>query len=117
MVNQFRFGREKEKKVARSLRAIGASVNLSKASKGPADIQVTFPTRTKWLIQVKATRSGEPAAPPAKDIERLKKAALRAGATPVIADVIPKGIEYTSIRSGRRLLPPKKKHSRAKKKK
>ena len=105
--DQFKYGREKEKKVARSLRAKGAKVELSPGSKGAADLVAKFPSGTKWEVQVKATRSGTAASPSGKDQGRLKQVATKSSATPVVAKVSPKGIEYESARSGRKLTPPK----------
>ena len=108
MVKQYKYGIEKEKKVARSLRGKGAKVSISKGSKGAADLKVKFSTGTKWHVQVKSTRIGKAASPSAKTIGRLKQSSSRVKATPVIAKVSPKGIEFTSARSGRKLTPPKK---------
>ena len=107
--NQYKYGREKEKKVAQLLRGKGASVRTSPASKGAADLKVKFPTGTRWDVQVKSSRSGTPASPSVRDRGRLKQGAARRGATPVIAKVSPRGIEYTSARSGRKLTPPPRK--------
>ena len=107
--DQYKYGRGKELKVARSLRARGASVKVSKGSKGAADLRVTFSTGTKWNIQVKSSRKGAPASPSARDIGRLKQGATKARATPVISNVTPQGIQYISARSGRKLTPPPRK--------
>ena len=61
--NQYKYGRDKEIKVARSLRSRGAGVKLSKGSKGAADLRVEFSTGTKWDIQVKSSRRGTAASP------------------------------------------------------
>lgn len=61
--NDYKYGREKEKKVAQLLRNKGASVKTSRASKGAADLTVTFPTGTKWNIQVKSSRTSKAASP------------------------------------------------------
>ena len=45
--SQYEYGRDKELKIARSLRARGASVKVSKGSKGAADSKAEFPTGTK----------------------------------------------------------------------
>ena len=102
-------GRDKEIKVAQSLRGKGASVKVSKGSKGAADLRVKFSTGTKWDIQVKSSRKGTPASPSVKDLGRLKQGATKTRATPVISKVTPKGIEYISARSGRKLAPPPRK--------
>ena len=107
--NQYQYGREKEQKVARSLRSKGAKVEVSKGSIGAADLIVKFPSGTRWNIQVKATRSGSAASPSSKDIGRLEQVSTKSKSTPVVAKVSPKGIEYKSVRSGRILTPPKSK--------
>lgn len=104
--DQYKYGRDKEKEVAKSLRQKGAKVELSEGSKGAADLIAKFPSGTKWQVQVKATRSGSAASPTAKDQGRLKQVATKSSATSVIARVSPKGIEYESARSGRKLIPP-----------
>ena len=68
--NQYKYGREKEQKVARSLRNKGAKVDVSKSSKGSADLVAKFSTGTTWNVQVKATRAGTAASPSAKDSGR-----------------------------------------------
>ncbi len=107
--SQYKYGRDKEIKVARSLRGKGASVKVSKGSKGAADLKAEFPTGTKWNIQVKSSRKGTPSSPSVKDLGRLKQGATKSGATPVVVKVTPKGKEYTSARSGRKLNPPSRK--------
>ena len=107
--NQYSYGRSKEQKVAQSLRNKGASIKVSKGSKGAVDLVAKFPSGTKWAVQVKATRSGSTAMPSAKDSGRLKQSASKSNATSVVARVSPKGIEYKSARSGRMLTPPSSK--------
>lgn len=107
--DQYKYGRKKEEKVAKSLRGRGAKVEVSKGSKGAADLEVKFSTGTKWKVQVKSTRSGTAASPSRKDVGRLKQSATKSGATAVVAKVSPKGVEYTSARDGRKLNPPKRK--------
>ena len=107
--DEYSYGRAKEKKVAQLLRTKGAKVEISKSSKGAADLRVKFPTGRKWDIQVKSSRRGEPASPSAKEKARLKQGATKSGATPVVAKVTPKGTQYTSARSGRKLTPPPRK--------
>ena len=108
--DDYEHGREKEQRVAQLLRNKGASVKASRASRGAADLTVTFPTGTKWNVQVKSSRTGKPAAPPQRDIGRLKQSSTKRGATRVIASISPKGIEYRSARSGRKLTPPSRKN-------
>ena len=104
--SDYHYGKEKEKKVAQQLRNRGASVKTSRASRGAADLKVRFPSGTKWNVQVKSSRSGTPASPSARDRGRLKQSATKSGATPVLAKVSRKGIEYSSVRSDRKLTPP-----------
>ena len=107
--DEYSYGRAKEKKVAQLLRNKGADVKVSKSSKGAADLRVKFSTGTKWDIQVKSSRRGTPISPSAKELGRLKQGATKSGATPVVAKVTPKGIHYTSAKSGRKLTPPPRK--------
>ncbi len=107
--DQYGYGVRKEKKVADLLKRKSASVERSPGSKGSADLKVTFSTGTKWNVQVKSSRSSKPATMSAKDRGRLKQSSTKSKATPVIANVTPKGIEYRSARSGRKLTPPPKK--------
>ena len=107
--SQYEYGREKELKVARSLRAKGASVKVSKGSKGAADLKATFSTGKKWNIQVKATRKGTPASPAAKDLGRLKQSATKSGATAIVAKVSRGKVTYSSARSQKTLKPPQRK--------
>ena len=107
MAKNYEYGRNQEEKVARSLRGRGANVEVSPGSKGAADLKVEFPSGTKWRVQVKSTRSGEPPSPTPKDLRRLKQSATRSRATPVIATVSRGKIEFMSTRSGRTLTPPK----------
>jgi len=107
--NQYKYGRAKEKKLAQLLRSRGASVKVSKDSKGSADLRVRFSTGTKWVIQVKSGRGSTISSPSPEDIGRLNKVARKNSATPVVAKVSPKGIEYISARSNRKLTPPKSK--------
>jgi len=109
MTENYKYGRSKEEKVARALRSKGASVKTSPGSKGAADLKAVFPSGTKWNIQVKSTRGGEPKPPKSKEVGRLKQGAAKSSATPVIANVTPEGIKYKSARSGRTLTPPKRK--------
>ena len=106
---QLKYGIKKEEKVARSLKARGAKVEKSPGSKGAADIKATFPSGTKWNVQVKASRTSKVHSPSAKDLGRLKVSASRSGATAVVAKVTPKGINYESAKTGKSMKPPKKK--------
>jgi len=104
--SDYQYGREKELKIARSLRARGASVKVSKGSKGAADLKATLSTGKKWNIQVKATRKGTPASPSTKDLGRLKQSATKSGATPVIAKVSRGKVTYISAHSHKTLKTP-----------
>ena len=107
--NEYKYGIKKEKKVADLLRSKSSSVKSSPASRGAADLRVTFSTGTKWNVQVKSSRTAKAATPSPKDIGRLKQSSTKSGATPVIASVTPKGVEYRSARDGRKLTPPPRK--------
>ena len=107
--SQYKYGRDKELKIARSLRARGASVKVSKGSKGAADLKATFSTGKKWNIQVKSTRKGTPASPSTRDLGRLKQSATKSRATPVVAKVSRGKIAYSSARSRSTLKPPQRK--------
>ncbi len=109
MPDQYKYGRDKELKIARSLRARGASVKVSKGSKGASDLKATFSTGRKWNIQVKSTRKGTPASPSAMDLRRLKQSATKSGATPVVAKVSRGSVSFSSARSGRKLTPSTRK--------
>ena len=104
----YEYGREQEERVARSLRARGAKVTLSPGSRGSADLKAEFPDGPTWNVQVKASESGIPASPSAKDLGRLKQSSTKSGATPVVAKVTPDQIEFTSARDGRKLTPKKR---------
>ncbi len=107
--SQYEYGRDKEVKLARSLRAKGASVKVSKGSKGAADLKATFSTGKKWNIQVKSSRKGTPASPSPKDLGRLKQGATKSGATPVVAKVTRGRVAFSSARSQKTLKPPQRK--------
>ena len=107
--SNYEYGREKELKIARSLRAKGASVKVSKGSKGAADLKASFSTGKKWNIQVKSTRKGTPASPSARDLGRLKQSATKSGATPVVAKVSRGKVTYSSARSQKTIKPPQRK--------
>jgi len=107
--SEYEYGRDKEIKIARSLRAKGASVKVSKGSRGAADVKATFSRGKKWNIQVKSTRKGTPASPSTKDLGRLKQGATKSGATPVVAKVSRGKVTYSSARSQKTLKPPQRK--------
>ncbi len=105
LMNNTRYGRRQEHKVARQLRGHGAKVSMSPGSRGAADLKVRFHSGRSWNVQVKSSRSRTAASPSAKELGRLKISANRSAATPVIAEVTPKGISYRSARSRKKLNP------------
>ena len=111
MASQYSYGRDKELKIARSLRARGASVKVSKGSRGASDLKATFSSGKKWNVQVKATRKGNAASPSTRDLGRLKQSATMSGATPVVAKVSRGKITYSSARGSQRTLRPPRKGS------
>jgi Holliday junction resolvase len=82
----YRFGREAEFIVAVFLKAKGWKLNISKGSRGPADI-IAFRDPIKWLIQVKSSNL----IPRIKgyEIRRLAEVAEFVGASAVIATLQP----------------------------
>ncbi len=106
MTNQYDYGRNKEKLVARKLRGQQTRCRLSPGNRGPADLTCVFPTGTKWDVQVKSTCKAQSKAPSAIDLARLKAKANKTGATPVIAKVVRNQVTFISARSGRRLIIP-----------
>lgn len=109
MTKQAIYGSKKEDKVAQALRSRGAKVKKSPGSKGAADLKVTFRSGTKWFVQVKSSRTGTPKSPSPRDLGRLKQSATKSRATGVVAKVSPKGIKYSSAKTGRKLAPPPRK--------
>lgn len=107
MANDYNYGRNQEQKVARSLRGRGAKVKVSPGSKSATDLDATFPSGTRWKIQVKATRSGKPPSPAPKELGRLKQSATKCRATPVVANVSRGKIKFESARTRKPLTPPK----------
>jgi Holliday junction resolvase len=100
------YGKRKEQEVAKRLRSRGASVKCSPASRGSADLKVKFHTGTKWHVQVKSSRRGEPALPSRRDLGRLKQSSTKSRATAVVAKVSRRDIRFTSARTGQSLTPP-----------
>jgi Holliday junction resolvase len=82
-----KFGRDAEFTTAIYLKSCGWNVQLSRGSRGPADIIATRGSN-KWLIQVKSSRK----IPSLKghEVENLRKMAESADGLPVIATVQPK---------------------------
>lgn len=103
MTSSYDKGRSAEQKVANQLRKAGASVELSKGSRGAADLHANFGTK-KWDVQVKAGDTA-PDKLTGVDKQRLNSKATKNGTTPVLATVKDNQITYTSNRSGRKLKP------------
>lgn len=80
-----------------SVRTREGSVSISRAPRRKTTAQITaqFPSGAKWEIFTE--QNGKPAA---------KNGARRKGVTQVIARPTPQGMEYISVRTGRRLTPP-----------
>lgn len=112
MTDQYTYGREKEKKVARVLRRHGATVELMPGSRGPCDLKARFPGGTVWFVEAKATRSGKPAALTTKEMSRLKQSATKSKATAVIAHVSRDRVAFIYARTMRPATPPKRTGSR-----
>lgn len=81
-----KFGREAEYVVALYLKSIGWNVQLSPASRGPADIVATYDD-AKWFIQVKAS-SGIPRLK-GFEVKRLIELAEGNGGLPVVSTFQP----------------------------
>jgi hypothetical protein len=79
-----RFGREAEFVVAIYLQSCGWDVQLSRGSRGPADVIATQGS-DKWLIQVKS--SSKIPRLKGNELKQLKKMAETANGHPVIATV------------------------------
>jgi len=79
-----RFGREAEFVVAIFLQSCGWDVQLSRGSRGPADLIATHGS-DKWLIQVKS--SSKIPSLKGHELKQLRKMAKSANGHPVIATV------------------------------
>lgn len=89
-----KFGREAEFVVTLYLKLRGWNIQLSRASRGPADI-IAIRDFTKWMIQVKS--STKIARLKGYEVKRLQEMAQRDGGQAVIATLQP--IETEVIRS------------------
>jgi Holliday junction resolvase len=89
-----KFGREAEFVVTLYLKLRGWNIQLSRGSRGPADIIATRDF-IKWMIQVKS--STKIARLKGYEVKRLQEMAQRDGGQPVIATLQP--IETAIIRS------------------
>jgi Holliday junction resolvase len=82
-----KFGREAEFVVALYLRSRGWNIELSKGSRGPADIIATNRNYTKWMIQVKSSKGITHLK--GYEVKRLKEAAEKNDGLAVIATLQP----------------------------
>jgi len=98
-------GLKAEDRVVNSLRRAGARVQQSPGSRGSADNIATWNGGKKWMTQVKYSRVGKPAGLSSREERNLVSRADRNNATPVLAQVTPDKIEYTSAKTGRELKP------------
>lgn len=98
-------GMKAEDRVASSLRRTGASIQQPPGSRGSADNIATWDDGKKWMTQVKYSGVGKPAGLSSKEERNLVSRAERRNATPVLAQVTPNKIEYTSAKTGRKLKP------------
>ena len=100
----YKYGRNKEKKVAKILKSKGFNTNLSPGSRGPSDIKAINGSR-KWCVQVKSSRNvGDPHIIK-EELRRLKIQATLSKGVPVIAEVNRGRVKFISARTGRRLKP------------
>ncbi|MBI2018997.1 hypothetical protein HYS96_04845 [Candidatus Daviesbacteria bacterium] len=98
-------GLKAEDRVANSLRRAGASVQQSPGSRGSADVIANWKSGKEWMTQVKYSGLGKPAGLSSRERQNLVSRAERNDATPILAQVTPTKIEYTSAKTGRGLKP------------
>lgn len=98
-------GKKAEDRVASSLRRAGASVQQSQRSQGSADVIANWDSGKEWMTQVKYSGVGKPAGLSSREERNLASRADKNNATPVLAQVTPDKIEYTSVKTGRKLKP------------
>jgi hypothetical protein len=82
-----KFGREAEFVIALYLRSKGWNIELSKGSRGPADIIATNRNYTKWMIQVKSSTGITHLK--GYEVKRLKESAEKNDGLAVIATLQP----------------------------
>lgn len=103
---EYKYGRNKEKQVGKYLIKKGWRVWIAKGSRGPWDLYAIKKSR-KWCIQVKATRGMKTStarlSPEAE--RRLKIAAARMKAIPVLALLAQNHAWFLSVRNKRELDP------------
>lgn len=98
-------GLKAEDRVANSLRRSGASVEQSPGSRGSANMIANWSGGKEWMTQVKYSGTGKPAGLSLREQKNLISRADKNNATPVLAQVTPNRIEYTSAKTGRKLKP------------
>lgn len=96
-MNQKRYGMRKEEQVADFLARRGARIALAPGSRGPADVLAEWRNGPRLLIQVKASRMGKPAMPTPREVGRLRRSAVAAGATPVVAKVVGNSVSFLPV--------------------
>lgn len=99
MASQKGYGMRKEDQLADFLHRRGATVGLSPGSRGAADLKAEWPNGLRWHVQVKASRAGKPASPSPGELGRLRRGAARAGAIPVLAEVLGNRVAFWDVRS------------------
>lgn len=105
MQSNFHCGTNGEQRVARKLKRMGASkVEISKGSRGAADLVAHFPSGRKLVVQVKTSCNGyAPKSLSSYEKRRLLNLAGNTNSTPVTAKVGDRKIDLTYLRSGRKL--------------
>lgn len=102
--SEYRYGRRKEKQVAKQLRKKGYKVKAKKGSRGASDLEARKGSK-KWVIQVKATKKEGTTRISPSGRRRLKIQARKKGATPVHAEASRGKIRYKSVKTKRKLKP------------
>jgi len=100
----YKYGRGKEKQVAKRLRVKGYGTKISPASRGPSDIKAEKGSR-KWCVQVKSTRGSGTPQMSKEEVRRLKIQASLTKCTAVVAEVNRGTIIFKSVKTGRELKP------------
>lgn len=106
-MSKYKYGRNKERQVGKYLTKKGWDVWIARGSRGPCDLFAAKNFR-KWCIQVKASRKTQITSSvfSSKAERRLKNAATRKKAIPVLALVAQNTVGFYSVRNYR-LLDPK----------
>jgi len=98
-------GLKAENRVLNYLRRAGANVKQSPGSRGSADVIGNWPSGKKWFTQVKYSGGGNPAGLSLQEKQNLVARAERNNGTPVLAQVTPNKIKFTSAKTGTVLKP------------